>query len=390
MRILVVEDTLSVRLVVAGLLRKWGHEVVEADHGEQAWETLRREAIQFVISDWMMPELTGPELCRRIRSADFEHYIYIILLTSRDDESDLVEGMRAGADDFVTKPFSRGELEVRIKAGERILELQSRLAEKNRELSDALNTVRNDLEAAARTQLSLLPPTASEFGGTRFDWLYCPATYIGGDTLGYFPLDDEILAFYSIDVCGHGVPAALVSASLHTFITPALCRQAVSGTGANCEMSPELVVEQLNREFVNHGNDMYFSLVLGLHNRYTGKTRMCQAAHPHPLLVSGTQCIEQLGSGGLPVAMFEDADYDAFEFTINPGDRLLLYSDGVTECTSGNGESFGMNLLRTFLRDHASKDSALLLQALRQRLADFKGNDIFDDDLSVLMLTRAA
>ena len=121
MRILIVEDSTPIRMSLAKLLRDWGHEVVQASNGAKAWEHLGDSAVSLVISDWMMPEMDGIELCKRVRATDAGRYIYFILLTARAEKSDLVEGMEAGADDFISKPFNRSELQVRIRAAERML-----------------------------------------------------------------------------------------------------------------------------------------------------------------------------------------------------------------------------------------------------------------------------
>src|SRR5947208_10050732 len=110
------------------LLRKWGYEAVIAQDGNEAWRILEEEgAPRLAVLDWMMPGLDGVEICRRIRSANREPYIYILLLTARTESQDLVEGMDAGADDYLTKPFNAHELRVRIRAGSRILDLQEEL-----------------------------------------------------------------------------------------------------------------------------------------------------------------------------------------------------------------------------------------------------------------------
>lgn len=382
MRILVVEDTQSVRLLIATLLRKWGHEVLEADDGREAWRILNDDPVRFVVSDWMMPHMDGPQLCRRIRDADLGGYVYFILLTSRDDKSDLVEGMRSGADDFVTKPFAHDELEVRIKAGIRILDLESSLARQNAELSRALGIIRRDLEAAARTQSSLLPENAFEYDGARFDWLYRPSAYIGGDSLGYFALDAEHVAFFSIDVSGHGVPAALVSVTLNRFISPGLCR-----TAADAIAEPHEVVARLNREFGNqHDESFYFTMLFGLHNTRTGRTKMCQAGHPHPMLLSSSGEVTELGEGGMPVALLPDARYESFAADMRPGDRLVLYSDGVPECRSRDGEPFGADRLRRRLVQHHSLPGRELLARLEHDLEQWRGADTFEDDLSMVCL----
>ncbi|MBW1972101.1 MAG: response regulator, partial [Deltaproteobacteria bacterium] len=104
MRILVVDDDKDIRLFLSKILNKWGHKVVLASNGEEAWEILKKEEISFLITDWMMPKVSGIELCKKIRGTDFKHYIYIIMLTARDAKKELIEGMEAGADDFMVKP----------------------------------------------------------------------------------------------------------------------------------------------------------------------------------------------------------------------------------------------------------------------------------------------
>ena len=115
LRILVVDDDPNVLRIIAALLRQWRYEVTVAHDGLEAWDILRQGQIRLVISDWMMPGLTGPELCRRVRAAEFANYIYLILLTGRNDRTSLVQGMDAGADDFMVKPVYREELRVRVR-----------------------------------------------------------------------------------------------------------------------------------------------------------------------------------------------------------------------------------------------------------------------------------
>jgi DNA-binding response OmpR family regulator len=132
MKILIADDDPVSRRVLLGYLQKWGHDVVVASDGAEAWRLFEAEDFPLVISDWMMPELDGPELIRRIRALDRPGYAYTILLTGRSQKEDLVEGMDAGADEFVTKPFDRDELRCRLRAGERIVRLERALAEQVR------------------------------------------------------------------------------------------------------------------------------------------------------------------------------------------------------------------------------------------------------------------
>jgi len=125
-KILIVDDELVSRKKMDLLVRSLGHETLVASDGVEGWEAWKKERARMVITDWMMPRMDGLELCRRIREAERSQYIYIIMVTSREDVNDLVRGMDAGADDFITKPFVKEELAVRIRAGERISGFETR------------------------------------------------------------------------------------------------------------------------------------------------------------------------------------------------------------------------------------------------------------------------
>lgn len=129
MKVLVAEDDLISRKLLAKTLDRWGHEVVTASDGQEAWEAFHKQDVHFLITDWMMPRMDGIELCRRIRSQYRDRLVYIILLTVKNQKEDIVVGMEAGADDFITKPFDRNELLARFRAGERVLNLEQQLAE---------------------------------------------------------------------------------------------------------------------------------------------------------------------------------------------------------------------------------------------------------------------
>lgn len=128
MRILIAEDEPNLRQLLEVCVASWGYEVVVARNGTEAWRILQGdEPPRLVILDWVMPEMTGLEVCRNIRAAGQEPYTYVIMLTSQQREQDLIAGMEAGADDYITKPFKHNELKVRLRAGRRIVELQNEL-----------------------------------------------------------------------------------------------------------------------------------------------------------------------------------------------------------------------------------------------------------------------
>jgi two-component system chemotaxis response regulator CheY len=129
MRLLVADDDASQRRLLTVHLTRTGHEVEAVTDGLAAWDQVQREHYRFVITDWMMPGIDGPELIRRIRAASLPGYTYIILLTALEGKEQVVEGLEAGADDYLTKPFNAAELKMRVSIGERILNLEARLKE---------------------------------------------------------------------------------------------------------------------------------------------------------------------------------------------------------------------------------------------------------------------
>jgi len=149
MKVLIADDSMISRRLLESALRKWNYEVVVASNGEEAWEYLQREdAPRLAILDWMMPGMSGPDVCRKVREANDERYTYVLLVTSRSHKDDLIEGMEAGADDYLTKPFDQNELKVRLGPGCRIVELQDALlaaqeALKEQATTDALTKLWN-------------------------------------------------------------------------------------------------------------------------------------------------------------------------------------------------------------------------------------------------------
>jgi phosphoserine phosphatase RsbU/P len=142
-RILIAEDEPVSRRLLEQTLVRWGYEPIVCSNGDAAWSALRTpDAPRVAVLDWMMPGMEGTEVCRAVRQADLPLQPYLILLTSRSKPEDIILGLQAGADDYLTKPVDRGELEARLQVASRVVSLQDRLTERVRELEEALGSVR--------------------------------------------------------------------------------------------------------------------------------------------------------------------------------------------------------------------------------------------------------
>jgi sigma-B regulation protein RsbU (phosphoserine phosphatase) len=389
---IVIDDAPDIRIYVRALLEKWGYQAEDASEGLEGFARIKGADIRIVVCDWMMPGMSGLDLCRAVREAELGHYVYIILLTGRSDKADLLEGLRAGADDFLSKPFDARVLQARLRVGERILELEQRLAEQNRELRDSRNRLEHaygqiqaDLTAAARIQVQMLPTSDRILLPFRAEWLFLPASQVSGDSFNFFDLTPNVIGFYHLDVSGHGIPAALLSASLSRSLTPG----GGPGVAARADfLAPANLLTDLNRQLGDPDGEIenFATMVYGTLDRRTRQVAIALAGHPLPIILHANGKIEYLKPGGLPVGMFPDAAYDSQTFHLDPGDRLILYSDGVTECQNPQGRLFGDEQMEAATAAATASSSKSLCSVLAQRLREWRGQNDFEDDISVLVL----
>ncbi|MBI9075192.1 MAG: SpoIIE family protein phosphatase [Desulfatibacillum sp.] len=401
MKVLVADDDRTVRIALKTLLTKWGYEVITVEDGIQAWETLQEPgAPRLAILDWIMPGIEGPALCERIRKSSLASYTYLILLTAKSRKTELMEGLESGADDFISKPFNAGELKARIKAAERILTLEKELKVKNQELSQSnINLSRSndiitqDLQVAASVQQSLLPAQTGQVNGFRFGSLFMPCAIVGGDMFNFFRIGDHHIAFFILDISGHGVPAAMLSVTVSKTLTSLIWEEAmvhgISKNGSGTVLSPEDMVAKLNRLFQTSDTlQAYFTMILGIIDCRTGHTTLTQAGHPHPIWAPANGDLKTIGNGGFPVGLLENATYSRHEFTMNPGDRLFLYSDGITECRNCQDSEFSQERLMRLLDKNRATDLEGVMRKTAEELYRFRGDHTFSDDISFIALQR--
>lgn len=389
MRIMIVEDEQFSRQMLQGQLEKLGHEVVAVESGDQAWDLLQREDYPIVITDWMMPGLDGVQLVRLIRARQNANYVYVIFLSAKSDRNDVIEGITEGADDFLTKPYDSGELNVRIRAGERVIELEKRLSAKNEELERANQRMKRDLDAAARIQRSLLPTTTPDSEAIDFAWIYQPCDELAGDIFNVFQLDDQNIAFYLLDVVGHGVPAALLSVTLSRFLSLQAGSSLLfsSDSKENRLLSPSELATELNKRFpMDERNEQNFTLLYGYFNLQTRQFRYVCAGHPGPVFMPANDAPEILDTPGFPIGFADEPDYVDQALSLSPGDRIILYSDGLLDAENPKGEFFGKEgLMECVAERHDSLHDEV--RSLQDSVVGWCAGQSPNDDISVLAMS---
>ncbi len=384
-KILIADDHELSRFKLQSDLEKWGYEVNVAEDGEQAWEYFQKNEYSIVITDWMMPKLSGLELVRMIRGSEQSNYVYVIMLTARAEKHDIVAGMGAGADDFLTKPFHRDELQVRLRAGIRITNL-------NRQLNATNKRLLSSQTAAAEMQKSFLPTVKPRIKDCNLAWSHVSCGRLGGDLFNVVSLDDEHVGLYMLDVNGEGIPAALLATGLSRVMSPASDPASLlverSDTDANASIrQPADVLKELNRRFGAQDERQFFSIAYGLLDLNSRELQFSSAGHPPLLYQRSGASPSMLNIDGFPIGIdAEGQEFQQQSISLRPGDRILLYSDGLPDAMNGEGEVFGaarllesMETLSRELLDHA-------VESLTQELADWRGEAEFTSDVSILAL----
>lgn len=397
-RVLVVDDSRSQRRLLSVYLNRWGYEVVEASSGAEALELCKAQAFDLILSDWMMPGMNGLEFCITFRNLKSDRYTYFILLTSKSEKGEVAHGLDIGADDFLTKPVAALELKARIQAGERILNMERELTEKNRlvsetltEISDLYESLDRDLLEARSLQQSLVREKFRDFGAAQVSLLLRSSGHVGGDLVGFFGISDTQIGLYSIDVSGHGMASALMTARLAAYLSGSSAGQNMAlskdknGTVVPC--SPAKVAEQINQLVLEEmETEIYFTMMLGYFDTQSGIATLVQCGHPNVAIQRTGGNTEFFGDGGLPVGLISAANWSDFEVQLLPGDRLFLSSDGIIECPGTQGEMLDESGLAKLMSKNSEKRGDLLFEALLSDLTDFSGVENFPDDISAVLL----
>ncbi len=389
-RVLVAEDDPVSRHLLQRYLERWGCSVILAVNGREAFDILRTDhSIAFLVTDWMMPEMDGLELVRRARSLPRRDYLFTIMLTARADKSDFLEGMKAGADSFLAKPFDASELLAHLNVGGRIVDLERQLAERLEEITAAHDRIKEDLRVAARIQTSRLPREKPRFAHAAFDWIFDSCDAVAGDMFNIIPLDERRVAVYVLDVSGHGIQAAFLSVTLSRVFslgvdgTEFLRHQ--DGPKAGIIKLPSEIAAELNRRFpMNIEISQFFTVVYGILDMQEKTFTYASAGHPAPIVTSGGDASVHNGFTGPAIGIIEDATYIDNVIRLRRGDQVALMTDGIEETNDAKGNEYGMQRVMASLERGAARGISGSIHALREDVRSFSKGAPQSDDITLI------
>jgi sigma-B regulation protein RsbU (phosphoserine phosphatase) len=385
--VLIVDDIAVNLKILRAILKRAGHEVVEASSGQEALRIVRESPPDLVLLDVMMPGMDGYEVCLTLKRDPATAAIPVLFVSALGEVTDRIKGLDVGAEDYLSKPFDNGEVVARVKAQLRLRHLTRSLERLNRDLVEKQRRLEEDLAAAAEIQRALLPRPDLKIPGLRIAWRFEPCVAIGGDIFNVLRLDDRHVAAYVIDVSGHGVPPALLTVSVSQALAPA------SGAtirtlpdGSTRVATPAEVLGALEAQYPIERFGMFFTMSYLLLDRSTGRLRYSSAGHPPPLLVRPSGELSALEEGGPIVGLGAELAFDEGAITLSPGDRVVLYTDGVVERMDPAREVFGDDRFRALL---AGRDRRTLegdCEAIRAALEAHGNGAAPLDDVSLLAL----
>ncbi len=371
-RLVLIDDNANDLQVTRRFLERRGFEVAAATSGEDGLREAQAITPDAFVVDYRMPGLDGFEVTRRIKNDPALHTIPVLMLTGADKPQNVVEGLDAGADDFVTKGSDTEILLARLRALLRVKAYQDQLRKLNQQIT-------RDLQIARRVQEALMPPSSFRAPRIEIRAAYTPSETLSGDFYDYFVLDGQMYLFVA-DVSGHGLPAAILVSLLKSYIHTKL-----DGRTPLAELMARL-------------NDFLFSV--SLPTQYAtaqlfridpgGAVTFANAAHPPFLHFSrreGRTTVHEQPShllGAIPGMPF-----DEHVLTIAPGDTLFVYTDGLTDRRNAAGEFYSIDRIAALFERSPDEEIGALYEAILTDISAFAGTDEFRDDLA-FVVTRFA
>ena len=377
--VLVVDDSELNRDMLSRRLERRGFHVVLAAGGAEALEIVERTPLEAVLLDVMMPGMDGWQVLSRVRAVHPLADLPIIMITAKDRSEDIVHALELGANDYVTKPLDFPVVVARLQT-------QITLKRAKRDLEVAHARMKKDLDAAAKLQQALIPQSLPAIDGARFAWRFRPCTELAGDIFDIVRIDDGTVGVYLVDVCGHGVPAALLSVTLSRVLSHMADRysplQAAESGGPR---PPADVAAWLNRRFpMDVATSQYFTFFYVTCDVASRRFRYVTAGHPAPIHAPVQGNPVCLPAGGFAIGWFPDCAVEETAISLAPGDRLFFYSDGLVEAKNDHQELFDApRLLDAITRTRTAPiDSSL--QTILDDVLRWCGDEPPDDDISLV------
>ena len=377
--LLVVDDDPDILRIVKFFLTKQDYIVYTACNGQEAWDCLQEHTeVELVLSDLMMPIINGLDLLKLIRKDERFSELPFILVSAEGETSQKVAGLNLGADDFITKPFNFDELMARVRNHLRLRRLQRQLVIANDLLQEQNDVLLNDLETARGVQQAMLPaefPTNKIF---QIAGRYIPVEKLGGDLFDIVFLDDgKKLGVLIVDVVGHGVAAALVTAMTKVSFRNA-CFQS---------LEPAEVLARMNRELCVTLHTGYVTVFYAVLDTETLNLSYASGGHPS-LLVQRRATEEMLYLDGQAtfLGFFDDVEFSSDQISLQSGDRVIFYTDGIFESQDPSDQPYGMERFQAYLEGNGDKEVPLLLDGLLDDMNNFTKNRKLDDDITLVGL----
>lgn len=258
-----------------------------------------------------------------------------------------------------------------------------------RELEDRQRQIEQDLAAAAGIQQSLLPRVAPQLPDVKVSWQFLPSQPVGGDIFNLFMLDEHRIGVYMLDVSGHGVPAALLTVSVYQTLQPSgsnFIKRRTSRPPHYRIIAPGDVMRALEQMYPFERFEKYFSIFYAVIDIRTGGVAYCNAGHPPPLLFGKNGRIQPLDRGGGIIGVRTPESFETANVTLSAGDRLFIYTDGITEHANRQEETFGLDRLIGSIAAGRDKPLNTVLDAVCDAVRSFEPGKPPSDDISLLAL----
>jgi len=368
--ILIVDDDPSGRDILQARLTAQQYDTISATDGEMALAMVQDRRPDLILLDVMMPKINGIEVCKQVKSDAGLPFIPVIMVTARADSRDIVSGLDAGADEYLTKPYSHSALVARVKSMLRIKSLHDKVLEQSAQLKRQLKT--------ATIIQSLFWPKIPDLTGGEHIWaVSVPADYVGGDLYDIISLSDGSLAAYVADISGKGVPAALLMAALSTTIRNQIQNE------TEIDRLLESVNDSMHRLMA--GESYFATAVLIRYWPSSGKFQYALAGHPQPLWIVDGNISELPLSGGVPLGIQKGAKYQKGSITLGKGQSVLLLTDGLVEAENESGEQFTKSRLVDHLKTCQGPPWG---KGVLQRIEAWRGRRAANDDLTIMEVWR--